>query len=564
MDEYRSGTRADRADTDGDGLNDGDELRVYHTDPLVNDTPPPVELATLPLAGHHASPGAWMFTAGGTLRSIARHGEVSFEFEIEAPGIHAVRLDATAVSPAGQSWRVPVIARMNGIELGRAEVAPEGSRLTWLTPWLPAGRHVVTIANRNARINVGLEIHAVVLLRHEGLDTDGNSVPDWMEKLLRDTNRVAAEAGVPLDSAVSPVCLEGTTRIPGDVAVRAQGTAAPVGAGLNGAWYADVPLAAEGETTVEARFEKGAITQELRVRWTAVNVLSAPETMRVRVGDSLKLRAFPADPADGEGATCKIGVDGKTVLQGDLSGEAVVRFTEPGEHVVEAEVAGTRGASSARMVVGVFAAGFGETLNLAAGDPRVWSLPGVPRELAVVADEGLRLDELPETAPPGRAFTALWPALEPAAPRVLARLGPDGPVVAATTVNVFRLIDAAVSGDAQVVRVLADGTRVVEIGYVIHGRVPADFSLWIELIVTDAVFANGETRWHLTAADFDENGEARLLVYKAPGDGVAYVCHWNKTYSDDPADGNPDAAAPDRPAAEPAPTSPAETPTDSE
>jgi FtsZ-interacting cell division protein ZipA len=36
--EKRIGTNADNPDTDGDGLLDGDEVRLYHSDPLKSDT----------------------------------------------------------------------------------------------------------------------------------------------------------------------------------------------------------------------------------------------------------------------------------------------------------------------------------------------------------------------------------------------------------------------------------------------------------------------------------------------------------------------------------------------
>lgn len=106
-------------------------------------------------------------------------------------------------------------------------------------------------------------------------------------------------------------------------------------------------------------------------------------------------------------------------------------------------------------------------------------------------------------------------------------------MVADTTVNVFRVVGADESRDVRVVDILPDGTRVIEISFLIDGKVPADLSIWLDFFVTDALFENGDSRYHLTAADFDENGEARLRMYKAPGDGVANICHWLRIYQNE-------------------------------
>jgi len=37
LEEYQNGTDPNNADTDGDGLSDGDEINVYHTNPLNPD-----------------------------------------------------------------------------------------------------------------------------------------------------------------------------------------------------------------------------------------------------------------------------------------------------------------------------------------------------------------------------------------------------------------------------------------------------------------------------------------------------------------------------------------------
>ena len=71
-------------------------------------------------------------------------------------------------------------------------------------------------------------------------------------------------------------------------------------------------------------------------------------------------------------------------------------------------------------------------------------------------------------------------------------------------------------------------------------RSPPDLSLWMQMYVPDAVFANGGSWLHLTAADFDENGRTEIDIYKAPGDGVPYVCHWIRPFSDGPGETGPD------------------------
>jgi hypothetical protein len=104
--------------------------------------------------------------------------------------------------------------------------------------------------------------------------------------------------------------------------------------------------------------------------------------------------------------------------------------------------------------------------------------------------------------------------------------------VATGWVHSLQLSTANQTGDAIVIGTLPDGTRVVEVSYIIDGPIPDDLSIWVRLYVTDAVFANGLTWLRLTAADFDENGVARFNVYKAPGTGTPYVCHWILPYAD--------------------------------
>ena len=155
-------------------------------------------------------------------------------------------------------------------------------------------------------------------------------------------------------------------------------------------------------------------------------------------------------------------------------------------------------------------------------------MPEVPEELFLDPDDGLTLSR-----ESGDSVLASYGMATSASPVVLARLWASGPVVAATQLNVFHLIDADETLDVKYANVLPDGTRVVEVSFFIDGKIPKDLSVWLNFYVTDAVFENGDTRYELTAADFDENGVARLRMFKAPGEGVPYICHWISPYKDD-------------------------------
>jgi hypothetical protein len=170
---------------------------------------------------------------------------------------------------------------------------------------------------------------------------------------------------------------------------------------------------------------------------------------------------------------------------------------------------------------------------VAVGAPRVWDLPSIPRSLVLDADPGLGLEELDRQPLKSRRVTVSYPDRQSGSPRVLARLWKDGPIAAATSVNAFWFVPATATGNYQVIQTLPDGTRVVEVRYVIDGPIPPDLSIWLQMDVTDAVFANGDTSHELTAADFDASGEARLLIYKAPGTNIPFVCHWIRPYFKD-------------------------------
>jgi len=276
-------------------------------------------------------------------------------------------------------------------------------------------------------------------------------------------------------------------------------------------------------------FEKGALEAKDTFQWVDTNLFATPQQMiRLRVGDALKFTARN-EQADGVAFTeGSITVDAKEVTGDPAKEPVVVRFTEPGVHRIEGLVQSASGPIQAFVEVEVLKADFGKVLELVNATPRDWSLPGVPAELELEADRGLSLVDLDTAQKPSKKVQVSYQGyLEH--PVVLARLSPGGPVVAATCFNAVNFSSSTETNDARIVEVLPDGTRVVDVGYAIRGGVPADLSMWIDMFVPDAVFEDGSTRYHLTAADFDENGIARIRIYAiAASDEDVKVCHWIK------------------------------------
>jgi hypothetical protein len=471
-----------------------------------------------------------MAGANGTLVSLERRGAVSWDLELSTPGVYLIEVLATARGAAAYVPPVPVTVLIDGLETLRGEIhaGDRPSRLAGLTRWLAAGAHRVTLDNRNVRAGVTVAIVAVNLYRHEGADLDADGIPDWLESICGRDNQLAESR---IESAVSPACVEGAARFPGEVALTIGGVPVPAREGLRGRWFADVPLDPAAPVELTAAFEGGTVTRTTAIRWLPTNLMTCPEILRVRTGDSLLLTAYPED-AEPQAVNFEISAGEDLVREGTADQPQQICFETAGRTVlaVSAGTAAENPRQTRTVTVEVCAADFGAGFSLAAGYPRVWELPSVARDLHLEADHWLELAERTTTPPAPRTFTAT--VAEPGPARVLARLWERGPVLAAATVNGFRFAAASDTGNHHVIRVLADGTRVVEVRYVIDGLVPPDLSVWLHLYVTDALFANGDTWYRLTAGDFDERGEARLLIHKAPGTGTPYVCHWILPFSE--------------------------------
>jgi hypothetical protein len=529
--EYLLGTRADKADTDGDGVSDFDEVQFYHSNPLRKDVAPSVKVADIPPGNYHSSSDTWTLMPDGAIRSLTRQGSAEFSFTVDRPGIYQVDLQANARSFTASNPFVAVVVLVDGKAIGRTEVHAQGTTTHWFTPVLAAGSHSVSIDHVVARSGVSLVISALSIYQPQGEDQNQDGMADWLDRLVQTQSRMLH---VPIESATSPVCLEGVERFPGDAQISSDGQELPVQPGLARHWYVDVPLNPTDGTHVAGIFENGSVREEHTITWMPTNLFSAPEIIRVRAGDSLKLIAVPAE-GDNQQALVTITRDEESLGEAAPEKPLVVKFDKAGTFTLAAHASVGGKIVEVTVRVEVVSADFGPEFSVSSGAPREWDLPNIPRSVLLETDAELSLTEHEREAPETRRFTVNYVDGQAGSPRVLARLGTDGPVVAATNVNAFNFVRASINGGGSLVDTLSDGTRVIAVRYFIVGKIPKDLSVWIEIYITGTVFADGSA-WHeLTAADFDAHGVAQLLFYGAPTSGRHAFCHFVRAYMKDPA-----------------------------
>lgn len=430
-DEYMLGTDPSSADTDGDGLSDGDEVHSYLTDPKVSDAISETLVSDLELgqARNIGEGNQWNLTSRGLVPSAFR-GEFAIDFDLGQAGFHILEIQTSLIGNLSLHKPLEAEVLVNGHFLGRYGLTYTSNRkrsIRAVTTYLPAGRHEMRVRIRNMFLSQSFSVDSVRVLRPEGGDLDGDGQPDWIVHLLGQENQLHL---APASSRVSPAFLEGIARDSGFVTFNG-GQVAP---GRDHAhWYANLPLQANapaGGTPYEVGFEQ-SLVQAGSIAWARTDPFElAGTTLRVRRGDSVILTGEANGTLElPDGQVHAFAQDGECIFTFEQSGQRLIRATRRGEEAI--------------LTVEVLQADFSPaTLDLVQNKSLSVSFPlsKVSPSLYFESGPGIRFEN-PGVILGNHLHLKSYPN-ECGPARLLARTSAGGPIAGVKKLNVLAIADA--------------------------------------------------------------------------------------------------------------------------
>jgi len=504
--EWKAGTRANLADTDGDGMSDWEEITLAGTQALVADAAAFESVANLQGSAYAAASPAWTQDADKARQTDVR-GWLDYAVNLPTAGLYQLDLTFTPVTDAGVSKDYEWVFTVNGKDFQRVTVSAEAAASVHakvLTPWLPAGANTLRVYLDNSHYFRRVRVDSLQVLAARGTDANANGSPDWVDLQLAARNTVEAPVGSP----VSPVCLEGKTRWPQLATVN--GLA--VQAAPDDRWYFDLPLDADQPTPLAASLENGALTAQREIAWTKTNLLTAAEPFLLRAGDSLKLAAFQS-AGEGTGETATLSVEGNSIaLTGDQA--HVHRFDQPGTIPVTVLHTAADGTTTQRtLAVTVVAAPVMESPITVVGQYRDVDIPALPNGVVHQLDSRLEIQGTPTDGTGAEHHVLRNNTLSDRAAAF--RLGgTTGPILATVP---YRAMRVRSGGDTIVMfkENLGNNTYAAIMPVIVNG-LHEDASVKFDIFISGVFFGDGSRIKTLELPeDFSAEGETVLNFIKA-------------------------------------------------
>ncbi|MEM8953329.1 MAG: PA14 domain-containing protein [Verrucomicrobiota bacterium] len=490
FEEWKYKTDPLSADTDGDGVDDGDEVKTLGTDPLL-----PLERRTQTgVFLTEASAGAvntsedvdWSRRGRDQLEVAAvRRGTLSYRFSTPRDGVWVYEIVGRVV-PGNTPVSVSLSLDGQFLRKHSAHNSMQGNALLeGRTTFLPAGAHELVFNVENVSVTSSLEVVSVKIFEPGGEDFDANGIADWLDQELDERNRMRADSV----SFTSPVCIEGNSDFLEQIAVEATLEGGPatiaVTPGFLRHWFANVPLMERGITQVVADFEGGLVQRSQEITWAATR-LDEHEEMLVRVGDSLKLS--PGRQQDAVTIRVRDLAARAQVARYSLSGARFVThlFDAPGEYLVKA--ISSTGQPLASVTVAVVAPDFGPIRTMAVGALNSWDIPNVPWIVDVDPAHAMHYVDLADTSSPRSAWIDPGRIGEV---RALARLYEKGPIAARGTVTGIDVATVDRTAHNFVIERFANGDQLVRSSIILSGELPEGWYVEVRIRASGFSFDDG-------------------------------------------------------------------------
>lgn len=545
--EYQNGTNPKSADTDGDGYSDGDEIKLYGSNPTVSNNLAPVAITLPALNQYSNATGTWVTQSNGTLLADERRGGITYTFTVDQPGVHEVVVLAGVKQP--NAWYTQYLKLSLTLDNDSSPFASDvvtcqnslATTMRAVTPWLAAGTHSITLYHDNYNASVRLRLESLTIKRLGGADLDEDGVPDWIESNRASSNRLTR---VPNLSRTSPVSIEGiTTQLSSTaLSVLTPGSQTPSSLtatqSINDSFFADIPLNASGAVTLNASFQGGIATESKSITWMPTNVFDTftNNTLHIRVGDALRLDAWSGQTADGQPFTVSLNhsvtINGTTTLYSTLladenqstthsSGQPfVATFANAGSYTLVAN----HGGQQATVTLNVHSANFGASHLVQVGVPRNWTPTSLGASHEIEADSRVVFSEI--TTNGARGFKVS--TSEAINRYVISRLpssvdGAPSSILARGTIHAFNVVNVSQTFDASIVTKSADGKWLMH-NTIVAVNLPPNIIVRITAANQGTLFTDGSTTLNLNSTHFDANGIAHVY-YEWSGTGNPTMCH---------------------------------------
>ena len=531
IEEFRAGTNPIVADTDDDGASDYAELRNTRGNPLVADIywTPVAAGSTVAGASFAASTGTWRTDAEGVAYAAERAGSLTWNLAVPEGGADALAVRVGQHNFYAKTDSFDLSLFVDGLFISRQVVsAPYGTSedAYFFLPEIPAGGHEFRLVWHNWEVNTFLAVYDLRFVNFGGPDANGDGVADWKEHRADEATDVA---DLPLESLVSPLCVEGRDlwRDVLEVEVAYPETNATFAAvkTIGDGFYSDIPLSEDGIATISLRDR--SLSESFNVAWKPFDVFAEDYTTNalvIRAGDALKIA--PYESAESEvSISVADGTNGwMSVTNWTESAATPYVFEAEGIYLVSVAHEGLVFDDTAYALVEVVRSRFPKRnpAILMDADETLACPELSPRNL-IEHDSELQLSA--EVSGEGVKLSLLTHADRDLG--LVSRLDEGGAISDAVQVTPVWADNGTYY---RVAETYPDGSQLVEVSLLL-GAVPEGTTVDLEIFVSGVTFDDGTRFRTLTADDFDANGHITLRFIKARGVTTS-VCHRTYIYQD--------------------------------